>query len=177
MVVSPKIENSRILRSMSCCIAFRVRCSPPATGDLSDVSLLTQNNASNLTLSRSGRLIGVSPAGERPIYSGKMPFSPGSFFPFPGLMVFVQNRRCSERNIGRATRRSIQHLMTIGNIPKIMISGRKFPPCRSFSNHPRYKAVRLAMHVERNEHLRWAGIPRDDQWGFEQVRRPALVRW
>ena len=35
-----------------------------------------------------------------------------------------------------------------------VVSGRKFPPCRSCGEHPRYKAVRLAMHMERNEYLR-----------------------
>jgi hypothetical protein len=34
-----------------------------------------------------------------------------------------------------------------------VVFGKKFPPCQS-CKHPRFKAVKLAQHIEQNEHFK-----------------------
>ena len=34
-----------------------------------------------------------------------------------------------------------------------VVFGKRFPPCKGCGTHPRFKAVKLAQHIEQNEHF------------------------
>lgn len=36
----------------------------------------------------------------------------------------------------------------------VCVYGKKFPPCNGCGNHPRFKLVRKAQHIEQNEHFK-----------------------
>ena len=35
-----------------------------------------------------------------------------------------------------------------------VVFGKQFPPCNKCGDHPRFKAVKLAQHIEANEHFK-----------------------
>lgn len=35
-----------------------------------------------------------------------------------------------------------------------VVFGKRFPPCNRCGNHPKFKAVRLAQHIEQNDHFK-----------------------
>lgn len=35
-----------------------------------------------------------------------------------------------------------------------VVFGKKFPPCNSCGEHPRFRAVKLAQHIEQNENFK-----------------------
>jgi hypothetical protein len=42
----------------------------------------------------------------------------------------------------------------VGEHEVTVVFGKKFPPCNHCGNHPRFKAVKLAQHIEQNEHFK-----------------------
>lgn len=35
-----------------------------------------------------------------------------------------------------------------------VVFGKRFPPCKGCGDHPRFKAVKLAQHIEHNDHFK-----------------------